>query len=93
MRMRDKLSISEIAKSTRLSRNTIKKWLKEPGDVAPTFTRWLDAVKNTDVLLLDDWGMTAMDAQTRAAGESIRKNGVGAKSKAASPLGDAGVAA
>ncbi len=31
-----------------------------------TFTRWLDAVKNTDVLLLDDWGMAAMDSQTRA---------------------------
>ena len=31
-----------------------------------TFTRWLETLKNTDVLLLDDWGMTAMDAQTRA---------------------------
>lgn len=31
-----------------------------------TFTRWLDTVKNTDVLLLDDWGMAAMDSQTRA---------------------------
>ena len=31
-----------------------------------TFTRWLDALKNTDVLLLDDWGMAAMDGQTRA---------------------------
>ncbi len=31
-----------------------------------TFTRWLDTLKNTDVLLLDDWGMTALDAQTRA---------------------------
>lgn len=31
-----------------------------------TFTRWLDALKKTDVLLLDDWGMTAMDGQTRA---------------------------
>ncbi len=31
-----------------------------------TFTRWLDTLKNTDVLLLDDWGMTAMDSQTRA---------------------------
>lgn len=30
-----------------------------------TFTRWLDTLKNTDVLLLDDWGMAAMDAQTR----------------------------
>jgi DNA replication protein DnaC len=31
-----------------------------------TFTRWLDILKNTDVLLLDDWGMTAMDSHTRA---------------------------
>jgi len=31
-----------------------------------TFTRWLETLKSTDVLLLDDWGMTAMDAQTRA---------------------------
>ena len=31
-----------------------------------TFTRWLDVLKNTDVLLLDDWGMVAMDGQTRA---------------------------
>jgi len=29
-------------------------------------TRWLETLKNTDVLLLDDWGMTAMDASTRA---------------------------
>ena len=31
-----------------------------------TFTRWLDTLKNTDVLLLDDWGMAAMDGPTRA---------------------------
>lgn len=31
-----------------------------------TFTRWLETLKNTDVLLLDDWGMSAMDRQTRA---------------------------
>lgn len=31
-----------------------------------TFTRWLDALKNTDVLLLDDWGMSPLDRQTRA---------------------------
>lgn len=31
-----------------------------------TFTRWLETLKNTDVLLLDDWGMAAMDRQTRA---------------------------
>jgi DNA replication protein DnaC len=26
----------------------------------------IDTLKNTDVLLLDDWGMAAMDSQTRA---------------------------
>jgi len=31
-----------------------------------TFTRWLDTLKNTDVLLLDDWGMSPMERQTRA---------------------------
>ena len=30
-----------------------------------TFTRWLDTLKNIDVLW-DDWGMAAMDRQTRA---------------------------
>ena len=29
MRLRDKLEISEIARHTSLSRNTIKKWLRE----------------------------------------------------------------
>jgi DNA replication protein DnaC len=30
-----------------------------------TFTRWLDILQNTDVLVLDDWGLVGMDAQTR----------------------------
>ncbi len=30
-----------------------------------TFTRWLDILKNTDVLVLDDWGLVGMDAHTR----------------------------
>jgi DNA replication protein DnaC len=30
-----------------------------------SFTRWLETIKNTDVLLLDDWGMSALDSQTR----------------------------
>ena len=29
-----------------------------------SFTRWLEQLRNTDVRLLDDWGMTAMDAHT-----------------------------
>ncbi|WP_208856803.1 helix-turn-helix domain-containing protein, partial [Acidovorax radicis] len=39
MRLRDQLSLSEIAKRTGLSRNTVKKWLKAPGDVAPKYER------------------------------------------------------
>ena len=35
MRLRDKLSYSAIAKVTRLSRTTIKKWLNAPCDKAP----------------------------------------------------------
>ncbi len=31
-----------------------------------TFTRWLDSLKATEVLLLDDWGMAALDSQSRA---------------------------
>ena len=31
-----------------------------------TFGKWLLQLARTDVLLLDDWGMAAMDAQTRA---------------------------
>jgi DNA replication protein DnaC len=30
------------------------------------FARWLAALARTDVLVLDDWGMTALDAPTRA---------------------------
>ncbi len=31
-----------------------------------TFGKWLDQIRKTDVLLLDDWGMAALDSQTRA---------------------------
>jgi DNA replication protein DnaC len=30
------------------------------------FTRWLAALARTDVVVLDDWGLTALDATTRA---------------------------
>ena len=39
MRLRDQLSLSEIARRTGLSRNTVKKWLKAPGDVVPKYER------------------------------------------------------
>jgi DNA replication protein DnaC len=31
-----------------------------------TFGKWLIQLAKTDVLLLDDWGMTGLDSQTRA---------------------------
>ena len=39
MKLRDKLSNSTIAKLTGLSRNTVKKWLKAPGNIAPKYSR------------------------------------------------------
>jgi transposase len=36
---REHLSISEIGRRTRLSRNTIKKWLKAPDGTGPTYQR------------------------------------------------------
>ena len=37
---RDKLSLHEIAKTTGLSRNTIRKWVRDTGEVAkPTYRR------------------------------------------------------
>ena len=39
MKLRDKLSNSEIAKLTGLARNTVKKWLKAPGDEIPRYRR------------------------------------------------------
>ncbi len=39
MKLRDQLSNSEIAKRTGLSRNTVKKWLKAPGDELPKYRR------------------------------------------------------
>jgi hypothetical protein len=40
MKMRDKLTISEISKRTGLARNTVKRWLKAPGDVSPRYLRF-----------------------------------------------------
>jgi len=39
MHLREGKSISEIARLTSLSRNTIKKWLKEPGEAVPKYRR------------------------------------------------------
>jgi transposase len=39
MKMRDQLSDREICRRTGLARNTVKKWLKADGDVAPKCSR------------------------------------------------------
>jgi transposase len=39
MRLRKKLSISEIARTTGLSRPTVRKWLAQPADVEPRYQR------------------------------------------------------
>jgi len=39
MKLRDQLSLSEIAKRTGLSRNTVKKWLKAPSEAVPRYER------------------------------------------------------
>lgn len=39
MHRREGKSTSEIARRTSLSRNTIKKWLKEPAEAAPKYRR------------------------------------------------------
>ena len=36
---RDKLSLSEIARRTSLSRNTVKKWLRSPESTEPQYRR------------------------------------------------------
>ncbi|TDS84144.1 helix-turn-helix domain-containing protein, partial [Comamonas sp. JUb58] len=45
MKLRDQLSLSEIARRTGLARNTVKKWLKAPGDVVPKYERIKQAGK------------------------------------------------
>ena len=39
MKLRDQLSDGEICRRTGLARNTVKKWLKAPGDLAPKYQR------------------------------------------------------
>ncbi|NYG33851.1 transposase [Sphaerotilus montanus] len=39
MKLRDQLSDGEICRRTGLARNTIKKWLKAPGDITPKYER------------------------------------------------------
>ena len=39
MKLRDQLSDGEICRRTGLARNTVKKWLKAPGDIALKYKR------------------------------------------------------
>ena len=39
MHFRDQISLSEIARRTGLSRNTVKKWVKTPTEVEPCYWR------------------------------------------------------
>ena len=39
MKLRDQLSDGEICRRTGLARNTVKKWLNAPGDIAPKYKR------------------------------------------------------
>ena len=39
MYFRDQLSINEIARRTSLSRNTVKKWLRQPNGSEPAYER------------------------------------------------------
>ena len=48
MKMRDRLSISQIAKRTGLARNTVRGWLRAPGDVVPKYGRRVDPRKLSD---------------------------------------------
>ncbi|NCV71633.1 MAG: transposase [Betaproteobacteria bacterium] len=48
MHMRDRLSISEIARRTGLSRNTVRRWLRAPGDLEPHYERSAGRRKLTD---------------------------------------------
>lgn len=59
LEMRDKLSISEIRKSTGLSRITIRGKLRALGKVAPKYERKLDARKLTQ---FDATLITALEA-------------------------------
>jgi transposase len=45
MHLREGKSISEIARRTSLSRNTIKKWLKEPAETSPKYRRAATSTK------------------------------------------------
>jgi len=47
MYFRDKLSINEIARRTSLSRNTVKRWLRKPGETDPKYKRSSQPTKLT----------------------------------------------
>ena len=58
MYYRDKLSLSEIARRTSLSRNTVKKWLKSTGNTEPKYRRRPQARK---LAPYQDWLTKALE--------------------------------
>jgi transposase len=52
MKMRDQLSDGEICRRTGLARNTIKKWLKAPGDIQPKHSRMKSNSKLTTFIVV-----------------------------------------
>ncbi|MCA9233402.1 MAG: IS21 family transposase, partial [Planctomycetales bacterium] len=62
MRLREGLSISEIARRTSLSRNTIKAWLREPGRSEMKYRRE-PVAKKLDAHV--DWLRRALEADAR----------------------------
>ena len=66
MRHRDGLSISEIARRTSLSRNTVKTWLREPVRSEMSYQREAGARKIDGVA---DWLRQALEAEEKEAQE------------------------
>ena len=62
MYYRDKFSLSEIARRTSLSRNTVKKWLKSPEGQEPKYRRRAQARK---LAPYQEWLVKALETDAR----------------------------
>ena len=58
MYYRDKLSLSEIARRTSLSRNTVKKWLRAPQGAEPGYRRRHGEIK---IAPFEEWLRRALE--------------------------------
>ena len=63
MRFREHLTISEIQRQTSLSRNTIKKWLREAGE--PRYRR---PKRDSKLTPFEPWLKLALGTDARASG-------------------------